>query len=163
MARNQGFIDITKKTKLIRDKNGNVLIINTDGSINVVPADNPGTVDARSVDFIDINPETFTELVKYIIPSGSTFFLKEVCLSLLGFSGFFKIEYYNGTDTELVRHYVLNEKIPSFTELIGNRLSFPYVDAGSYIRVTAKSIWPNHSSTNPMRMGKGFAILNGYS
>jgi len=147
---------LTKKTKMIQGQKGHLLDIKPDGSINVnavisVGANTP--VDIRPVDMVDLNPLTYTEIVKYIFPFNTKIKIQEVMVSLLGMSGHFVLEYYNGTDTEIIRQYWVGHPAP-FTETFGSEIILDF-SIGAYLRWIAKL-------NGVGQQGKGYAIINGY-
>lgn len=141
---------------MIQGQAGHVLVVNPDGSINVVISSGEGgaSAEARSASFIDINNSSFTTLATLTIPVDKTFHLKEICITLQGFSAQFVVEYFDGTTTTTLRYYILNTQQSTFTELLGNSLPLPYVGVGSSVTIKALMLGVNQD-------GKAFGVING--
>ncbi len=151
-------MDLTKKTKMVQGQSGDILDIKPDGSINVNAVISVGLktpVDIRPAPSLDLNPVTYVEIVKYLTVPGKPLKIQELTVSLLGMSGHFVLEYYNGTITETIREYWLNNPSAPFTERLGTELSIPHTP-DAYVRWTARL-------NGVGQEGKGYAIINGYN
>ena len=147
---------LTKKTKMIQGKKGHILDVKPDGSINVNATLSVGLntpVDVVPLSSVTLNPVTYTEICKYMLPVGFDFKLQQMTVTLEGMSGHFVLEFFDGTNTSIVREYFIGNYIP-FTEKLGTEKIFPY-SVGSYLAFKGKLNGVGHT-------GRGYAVINGY-
>lgn len=149
-------LELEKKIKMLIGQSGVVLRVNPDGSINANIVD---SVSADTVDnnggWITIDNTEYFEIVRMNSSVGITTFLKEICISLIGFSAEFVVEKFDGTDLSVIRRYNLNTQQSSFSEVLGNAIPLEHNDDGPYIVIKAKMNWQNKS-------GRASGALNGF-
>lgn len=147
-------IELKKKTIAIIDKDGDIVEVNSDGSINVNIVSADATWDKHSNGFVLLTNTGYTEILKYVLLPDETIFIREIVLSLKGMVGDFRvIKKSVGQSDEIIREYRLNTQKPSFSELLGNPISL--TGENSEYRVEAR-LWGVNQS------GAAFVALNGY-
>lgn len=113
------------------------------------------TIDERSDGLVDINPISYTTLVKYDLNSGETINITQVTVSLIGMMAHFELRFYDGTNYNSIRSYVLSTQQNTFSETIEKDIVLSYIGVGSSIEIRAIMFGKNQT-------GKAFGVINGY-
>jgi len=150
-------IKISKRSRIIVGRNGAVLRVNADGSINAVIQESAGvdTVEARTEEPEVIDETDWVILAQLDGVENQPIFLKEVFLSLAGMMGEFRLESFSGEVVTLVRRFVLSTQQSSFSEVFGSPLSIVWAEDGAGVRMRARMLGKNQTGT-------AWAALNGF-
>lgn len=126
------------------------------------PAETSFVVDIRPADRVSITGTSFVTIIQYDVPDDFKLQLKEVFVSLLGFSAEFVVEHSRDLiNWCYIRSFICNVQMPNFTETFGGALDYlpkTIQEPHSRIRIRARM---NGGAGNNLN-GSVFASLNGF-
>ena len=133
------------QNKQIVSSNCNELLVNSDGSINVVQSATGGILPIHKPgEFTNIDSSGFTVINTYPLVSPNDFYLKQIIVSLIGIAAHFRVQINDGSVTTVFREYHLNTQEPSFVDVLEYERKVTYA-AGASIFVDAKILAIGHS------------------
>jgi len=121
--------------------------------VSFSPIDSTTKIAAASNGWVDVPDESWKELFKHtLLAVDGTLYILGMLTSLVGMSGDFRIDVYDGASSTYHEEHNLNSQKPSLSHGLKKAINVPFV-AGAYIAVQARMNVQNQS-------GRAFASLS---